>query len=214
MEQKALEGARLMRVLGIDPGTRESAWVLYESTSAEKPLLAYGWDLNEEVLNMLREAYQRGRLIGTSTLNAVEAPLRVGIEMIAHYGTGMSVGKEVFETCLWIGRFMEAVEGGSGRVCLVHKKWVCEHLCNDTRAKSKNINQALLDMLGPPWVTVEKIGPKGGVTKTRVPGPTNGMADHKWSALSIAVTLAQSDRDEVRQYREKMDREELDNGSS
>jgi hypothetical protein len=202
-----------VRVLGIDPGTTNSAWVLYDSEHPERPCLAYGWEPNEDLLEKLRGWYSGGQALA-GAVTSYMAPPRVGIEMVAHYGTGMSVGKEVFETCIWIGRFQEAIEvTRSGSVCLIHKKWVCSHLCRDTRAKSKHIAQALRDLLGPTTISREVIGPKGGVKKVTEPGPTHGMTEHKWSALSIAVTLVHADREEVTQYRAKMDREEAHSGS-
>lgn len=50
----------------------------------------------------------------TSKLNnhivlTLEPPKTVAvvIEMVGHYGTGMPAGKDVFDTCVWIGRFIQ-----------------------------------------------------------------------------------------------------------
>lgn len=94
----------------------------------------------------------------------------VAIEMIASYG--MAVGKDVFETCVWIGRFIEAA---TDPVTLVYRKDVKMHLCGTMKAKDANIRQALIDMLGKP-----------GTKKN--PGPTYGVTGHAWSALAVAVT--------------------------
>ena len=73
-----------MLILGIDPGTTKSAWVIWDDTT-------------EKVLNM--GITENGRLWTQfyerefdRTVNAV------AMEMIASYG--MPVGKEVFETCV------------------------------------------------------------------------------------------------------------------
>ncbi len=97
----------------------------------------------------------------------------VAIEMVACYG--MSVGKEVFETCLWVGRFLECVDEYTyeKRVRLVYRLDVKMHLCKSARAKDGNVMQALLD----------KHGPKG--TK-KAPGPLFGISKHLWAALAVA----------------------------
>src|SRR5689334_20143266 len=69
----------------------------------------------------------------------------VAIEMIA--AMGMAVGAEVFETCLWIGRFIELL--GPARVTLIKRHEVKMHLCANSRAKDANIRQALIDRFGP-----------------------------------------------------------------
>ena len=72
-------------------------------------------------------------------------PRHVVIEAIASYG--MAVGAEVFETCIWIGRFYEALSQYS-EPARVYRKDVKMNLCGQTRAKDSNIIQALKDRFG------------------------------------------------------------------
>ena len=149
-----------MGVLAIDPGTTQSAIVLFENyTLHTKEIVP-----NEEALQYLRALRE----------HCSTAPL--AIEMVASYG--MPVGREVFETCVWIGRFMEAY--GSGE--FVYRKDVKLHLCQSLRAKDANIRQALLD----------KFPATGGGKTPQVgtknePGPLYGCKSHIWSALAVAV---------------------------
>lgn len=95
------------------------------------------------------------------------------IEMVACYG--MPVGKEVFETVLWIGRFIERWDG---LICtpyhLVYRRDVKLHHCGSARAKDSNIRQALIDKYGAP-----------GTKKN--PGLTYGLSKDLWSAFAIAT---------------------------
>lgn len=147
-------------ILGIDPGTAESGWALYDEDRNGKRVKACGVLPNAEMLAK----------VSTYT---DDQPVILAIEMIASYG--MAVGKEVFETCVWIGRFMQAWHT-PGSVKLVYRKEVKQHLCGTLKAKDANIRQALIDMIGPQ-------GTKNA------PGPTYGIKAHAWPALAVAVTL-------------------------
>ena len=147
-----------MTLLAIDPGTHESGFVIYDG----RRVLQAGVLPNDEMLLRVR--------------NSTEDHL--AIEMIASYG--MAVGKDVFETCVWIGRFKEAFRTAysrpsAQRVMLVYRQAVKLHLCHTPRAKDTNIRQALIDRLGAP-----------GTKKN--PGPTYGVTKHAWAALAVAVT--------------------------
>ena len=122
-------------ILAIDPGTTQSAWVLYSSKKTEltPQLVDKGICENGELLSMLKEKH----LIDRSNVE------KLYIEMIASYG--MAVGKTVFETCVWIGRFIEA---WSGEYEYVYRKDVKMHLCGTTKAKDSNIRQAIMDKYG------------------------------------------------------------------
>ncbi|HDS1132053.1 TPA: hypothetical protein QDZ80_000221 [Stenotrophomonas maltophilia] len=146
-----------MRILAIDPGQVESGWCLM----LDGMILQSGVEDNEALLEML----QGWELRMGDTL---------AIEMIASYG--MAVGREVFETCVWVGRFAQAWHQPNA-VHLVYRRDVKMHLCGNAKAKDANIRQALLDLLGPQG------------TK-KAPGPTYGVKSHAWAALGVAVTVA------------------------
>lgn len=147
-----------MLILALDPGSIETAYMIYDAASG-KPV-KFGKVQNEKMRMMCCYI--------DSIIEEVEA---VAIEMIASYG--MPVGKEVFETCVWIGRFIEALGGGES-IQLVYRKDIKLHLCGSVKAKDGNVRQALIDRFGPP-----------GTKKT--PGVTYGISKDVWSALAVAV---------------------------
>lgn len=100
-------------------------------------------------------------------------PAPLAIEMIASYG--MPVGKEVFETCVWIGRFVQA-HPLPETVQRVTRNEVKNHLCGSSKAKDANIRQALIDIFGSPGVKAK-------------PGGTYGVRSHAWAALGVAATV-------------------------
>jgi hypothetical protein len=167
-----------MLVLGVDPGNEESAWIIYKSDGT---ICAFEKEANEKVL---------WRMSGLPTANAVHpfnlqdmcSGLAAGwsldhmaIEMIASYG--MAVGQTTFDTCVWIGRFIQAW-GGKDYTQVFRKKHVTPHICHNARANDSNIRAALIDKFGPP-----------GTKKN--PGKTYGISQDVWSALAIAVTYAE-----------------------
>ena len=139
-------------ILAIDPGTTESGWVRFDAGR----VVASGVLPNQAMLDSVKN--------GHDTVLA--------IEMVAGYG--MAVGREVFETVRWIGRFQQAWRDPES-VRLVYRKDVKLHLCGSPRAKDPNVRQALIDLLGPQG-------------KKANPGPTYGVSGHAWSALAVAVT--------------------------
>lgn len=159
-ETGTAHASRARTILAIDPGTTESGWCLYHT---ERGVMGSGVKPNDLMLDEIR--YQ---------------PFdHLAIEMIASYG--MAVGREVFETCVWIGRMIETFQYPRA-VRLVYRRDVKLHLCGSPRAKDANIRQALLDL----------IGPQG--TKKQ-PGPTYGVKSHAWAALGVAVTAAHQMRE-------------------
>lgn len=146
-----------MRILAIDPGTDESGWVILD----DQRILASGVYPNETMLSMVKVS-NYGEMDG------------LAIEMIASYG--MAVGREVFETCVWIGRFKQAWRIPND-VMLIYRRDVKLHLCGTTNAKDANVRKALIDLLGPQ-----------GTKKAQ--GATYGVKSHAWAALGVAATVA------------------------
>lgn len=143
-------------MIAIDPGNEHSAWVIYAGGKVHGAGIAD----NDTILAKIDCEWDEG--------------LPLVIEMIASYG--MPVGKEVFDTCLWIGRFMEAAGGAE----LVYRKDVKMHLCGNMRAKDSNIRQVLIDRFGP--------GRERAIGRKASPGPLYGFKRDMWQALAVAVT--------------------------
>lgn len=111
-----------MRILSIDPGNIESAYCLID-TETYKPI-KFAKSENELVLyEVEKEEYDV-----------------LVIEMIASYG--MAVGKSVFDTCVWIGRFIQASPKDFE---YIYRKEEKMNLCGSMKAKDTNIRQSLID---------------------------------------------------------------------
>ena len=141
-------------ILAIDPGPVKSAFVRWDG----ERVIECAWIDNADVRETIRMCWQS----------------QIAIEMIASYG--MAVGADVFQTCVEIGRMVEAA---GGCVSLVFRRDVKLHLCGSARAKDPNVRQALLDRFGP-------VGTK------KAPGPLYGVKSHIWSALAVAVTASET----------------------
>lgn len=125
-----------MNILGIDPGPKESAYIVWDG----KEILSSRTVMNVELLGIV----------------SLPTGVQVAIEWITGYG--MRVGAETFETCRWVGRFEQAAGGAR----LIPRKDVVLHLCGHSQAGDKFVRQALIDRIGEPG-TKKKPGPTYGI---------------------------------------------------
>lgn len=189
----------MSKILAVDPGNEESAYVVYDTdTMAVERFAKIN---NEDMLNNVIED------AGDCDTMAIEMP--------ACYG--MAVGRTVFDTCRWVGIFQQAF--GLCHTYLVYRKApnreegiesVTMHLCKSTRAKDSNVRQAIIDRYGgvdrgvggkkcpkckgKGWCGVGRpVCPvcNGGKWKFP-PGPLFGISKDAWSALGVAITFAET----------------------
>lgn len=149
-----------MKLMAIDPGNRMSAYVLLDTDT--RNILAKGKVDNETMRNHLMVMFYEA----------------VVIEQIA--AMGMAVGAEVFETCVWSGRFIECAVRRSIPWHRLKRTEIKIHLCGSMRAKDGNIRQALIDRYGGP----DAIGRKAN------PGRLYGVSADIWSALAVGTVWA------------------------
>lgn len=136
-----------MKVLAIDPGCDQSAFVLFDGARVSD----HGLVPNADMLRRLRDRSFGGP--GTLTV----------LEQIESFG--MAVGRETFETVFWAGRFAQA----AGRFGRLPRSTVKLHLCRSRKAKDGNIRQALLDRFGGNGAvgTAKQPGPLRGISSHR-----------------------------------------------
>lgn len=158
-----------MRLLGIDPGSTESGWCVIDA-GTHKPV-RHGKDDNHALIAAIRAG-------------DFEDCDGAAVEMIRSYG--MSVGAHVFQTCVWIGRFTEAirlVHDAPPEPVLIYRGDVKVHHCHASKATDANVRQALVDRFA---CGVRNHG-KG--TKA-APGFFYGFKADVWQAYALAVYVA------------------------
>ncbi|MPZ74004.1 MAG: hypothetical protein GEU74_12375 [Nitriliruptorales bacterium] len=163
----------MTKILAIDPGNTESGWCVIDARTREP--LQFGKPDNRVLLTDL--TLDNDLALWRTVDHAV-------IEMVASYG--MAVGADVFETCVWIGRFHEALRRADITAGLVKRHPVKVHHCHDSRAKDSNIVQALVDRFAPGQ-------PNRGKGTKAEPGWFHGFAADIWQAYALAVYVADTE---------------------
>ena len=154
-----------MRVLAIDPGHEESAYILTQD----------------------HEPFQRGKIANRDLIKFLGAwlpganPDLIAIEWIESYG--MPVGAEVFHTARWVGMLQREIEQQGRTSELIGRKAVKLHLCHSARAKDSNVTQALVDRFTPGQ-------PNHGKGTKAAPGWFYGFKADIWAAYALAVYVA------------------------
>lgn len=174
-------------IFAIDPGTTKSAYVLLDGKTCE--IKDMGLEPNEKVLEVV--------------LGLSPAKIELVSEMIACYG--QRVGRSVFETCVWIGRFLQAFPGKRSRM---KRKEAVLHLCHRTTGSDADVRQVLIDRYGGKEVAIgnkkcKKCKGKGWFGSGRPvcpvcngecwelpPGPLASVHDDIWAALAVGITFA------------------------
>ncbi len=149
-------------ILAIDPGNEASGYVLI--CTNYRPILQ-GKLPNEELLS-------------TSRRWGYDALV---VEMVGHYGKGMPAGKTVFDTCVWIGRFIQEAAQRKIPAYTIMRGEEKINLCGSAQAKDANIRQALIDR----FAVFDKKNGKG--TKTK-PDVFYGFSKDIWSAYAVGTT--------------------------
>lgn len=141
-----------MILLAIDPAPKESGYCYIDSDTYK----AFGFG---KVDNF--------RLLDLILSNQHDF---IAIEMIGNMG--VAVGASVFDTCVWIGRFIQA---NKKEYKYIYRREEKMNLCGTMKAKDANIRQALIDRFGEVGVKSNK-------------GWFYGFKSDIWSAYAVGIT--------------------------
>lgn len=136
-------------IYALDPG-KESALIAFDGRTIHfKKIMD-----ESELLSVLRRS---GKSLSGN---------RILIELIGHYGKGMPAGRDVFDTCILIGRCVEICEAHNAKVELVLRATIKANLCGKSNAKDSNVRQALIDRYSKETL--------------------KGVVKHLWAAMAVA----------------------------
>lgn len=160
-----------MRLIAIDPGNIDSAYIIWNG---------------EQVI-------EKGKVDNRTLLGRIvlcEVDLAV-IEMVSSYG--MPVGQTVFDTCVWLGMFKREFEQYKIPVQLHFRTSIKLHHCKMTYAKDGNVRQALVDKYG------EDYSKKKPNNIYNTANDKIYMTGDLWSAFALATYITENEgRDEQR----------------
>lgn len=117
----------MSRVLALDPGNVQSGWCIMDRETLRP--LQFDKTENRELARMIMD--------GELEFDEFVA------ERVRSYG--MAVGREVFMTCEWTGRFVQIALEKGVLVSYIHRKDEKLHICGDSRAKDVNLRRALIE---------------------------------------------------------------------
>lgn len=150
-----------MKIMAIDPGNVYSAYCIMDDNYK-----LYGFDKTEN------------KTVMEKLLDILDETGAVVIERIASYG--MPVGKDVFETCEWIGRFAQEAEKKTS-VDYIYRKEEKLYICGSPQAKDVNIRAALIERFAQHDF-------KNGKGTKKDPDVFYGVSADCWSAIAVAVS--------------------------
>lgn len=157
-----------MIIVGCDQGYRQSAIVVFDGTK----ILHHQIVGNERLRIMFKIA---GGGEGFTWLDDAKAILVM--EELQLFASSFGVGKEVFDSVFWSGRFAERWEPRPWARILRSK--IRGHL-QASKGGDAAVRASLINRFGP--FKEDAIGNK------KKPGPLYGIKADEWSALAIAVT--------------------------
>lgn len=159
----------MSRMIAIDPGNTQSAYCIID-TNTLRPL-EFAIVKNNELLRKLSDA---------DTAGWNEA----AIEMVASYG--MPVGREVFDTVLWIGRFYQELDRQFiGAPRLLRRMEEKQHICHSPRANDATIRRALIDRFATHDL-------KTGRGTKKNPDWFYGFKADIWAAYAVGLTAIEN----------------------
>ena len=153
-----------MRVLALDPGDTQTGYCFIDAETLRP--IRFGKEDNQSVLLLVQlEAYD----------------LLVS-ERVASYG--MAVGRNVFETCEWVGRYTQA---SHAPVVYIYRQEEKLHICHDSRAKDSNIRRALIDRFAQHDL-------KNGRGTKKKPDWFYGFKKDVWAAYAAGITYIEKEK--------------------
>lgn len=154
-----------MKLLAIDPGTSQSAYVVFDTV--RKIPLHNGTLPNRTLQSGLA---RKPPMLGSDCM---------AIEQVT--GSGMIAGNEIFETAYWSGVFCQAWEQSTELPFMrIPRQTVKKHVLGKAAGNDKDVTAALITFYG---------GKDSAIGTKALPGPMASIKSHERSALAVAIAF-------------------------
>ena len=158
---------KIQTIFAIDPGNIQSGYAMIELPNFR--LVDFGKVDNAHLLQLLEKYNEKTPEFGDPDVFVIEKIQNLG----------MAVGKDVFETCYWIGQFIHALK--HKKMDFVYRNEEKIYICGSMKAKDPNIRQELINRYA-------KHDFKNGKGTKKNPDTFHGVSKDVWSAIAVCVT--------------------------
>lgn len=155
----------MKRLLCLDPGSTKSAWIIYQP-GHKQIINGFGIEENEKV----------ARRISDMTLSFDEVICERVSGFMGGYGDQKSIGKDIIDTAIWIGRYWQAAEYSSKIFITMSRKTIAAKLTGMAKYGDKEVRAALIKRFGEPGTI-------------KAPGLLYGVSRDLWAALGVGVAF-------------------------
>lgn len=145
-----------MKILGLDPGSSESAFVIWDTELEEI--------LNHSIPNnyLLEKLLEEEKLVNQGDV--------VIIEMFQNFGKKANAGASIFYSCIFIGKVLKICERLKVKTVLIPRKTIVSHHTRTVTSSDSTVRRVMLQKF-----------PKGTAKK---PGVSYGLKEDEWQALA------------------------------
>lgn len=190
---------------GVDPGTEKSGFVLFDD---EQNRVVFSCELKNEVI---RSILRSGRYFPDNFPNIPDVSTWDTFFIEDIEGMGLKVGKDVFQTAKWLGKFIEAYEYSTNKkVSEIFRGDEKITLCgaktfvNPITGKRKAISDSQIRT-----AVIDRFPPLGGgkmpqVGTKKEPGPLYGVKGHCWQALAVLITGLENLKEAIGSHQERV----------
>ncbi len=157
-----------MNILGIDPGTEKSGWVMWKSDTMS--VIRSGIDPNQQIIN-----------------EHLDCPYWDAVVIEAPEPLGMPLGHDLLQAIQWQTRMVCAAEQAAGLygepVVQIKRSEVKLHTIGKRNGTDAEVNASIRGFLCRHHDITEK-DLKG---RKKSPGPCHGIKSHSWAALAAVI---------------------------
>jgi len=172
------EGRHTVRLLTIDPGNKDTGWVLFDTV--KRIPVQFGRDDNHKMLKIIQTLKYDHAFSEFPVPRGQSITVQIPGKGFIRKGSSQTVSWQLYYTAYWVGQYhlLSRLTHKGIPFTLINRMDVKLFLTGNAGAKDTNVRSAIIEKYGGKELCI------GNVKK---PGPLHKMKADTWAALAVAL---------------------------